>query len=259
MIANEILQNLFKLKLISYSEYIRTNKNNKPVTGVANHLKAQTGDLSWTPGKYNEEFPGALLISANSRPCSHNHVISPNPKLAMVRAIEYFKPNLYNIFEPDINNCQMGLDITIGSYSSIGIAGQGYAKDGNKWIRFPHLGRVIIHDNVEIGTNTNICRGVIDDTIIHEGVKIGNFVDIGHNVIIGKNSVVVAGAIVCGGCVIGENVWIGPGAIINKKIKVGNNALVSVGAVVIRDVPAGTTVIGNPARVIPAKPKPEQP
>ncbi len=69
----------------------------------------------------------------------------------------------------------------------------------------------------------------------------------------------VAGVIVCGGCVIGENVWIGPGAIINKKIKVGDNALVSVGAVVIRDVPAGTTVIGNPARVIPAKTKPEQP
>lgn len=136
----------------------------------------------------------------------------------------------------------------IGHGSVIGGAGFGYERGENgELIRIKHLGRVVIGHKVQIHNNVCIDRGVIGDTVIGDGVKIDNLVHIAHNVKIGKNTLIVAGAVIGGSVEIGENCFIGMNASIKQKVKIGNNVTVGAGAIVLKDVPDDVTVIGNPA------------
>jgi UDP-3-O-[3-hydroxymyristoyl] glucosamine N-acyltransferase len=141
--------------------------------------------------------------------------------------------------------------VRIGANCSIGLPGFGYERDedGRYW-RFPHLGRVIIASDVEIGSNTCIDRGAIGDTIIERGVKIDNLVHIAHNVILKENVVVIANSMVAGSVTVDADAWISPSAAIKNKLSIGHGSVVGLGAVVIRDVAPHTTVIGNPARLL---------
>lgn len=110
-----------------------------------------------------------------------------------------------------------------------------------------HAGWSIIKNNVQIETNTVVCKGLFPtrNTIIEEEVTIDNLVHVAHGVQIGRRSKIVAHAVLSGNITIGENVWIGPSAVITNGIIIGDNAKVSLGAVVIRNVPSGCTVSGN--------------
>jgi len=110
-----------------------------------------------------------------------------------------------------------------------------------------HAGWSIIKNNVQIETNTVVCKGLFPtrNTIIEEEVTIDNLVHVAHGVQIGRRSKVVAHAMLGGNITIGENVWIGPSAVITNGIIIGDNAKVSLGAVVIRNIPSGCTVSGN--------------
>lgn len=152
-----------------------------------------------------------------------------------------------------VDNCEISNNVYIGSNSSIGMLGFGFARNNNTWIRFPHLKKVIIHQNVEIGNNTCIDRGSLKDTIICEGVKIDNLIHIAHNVEIGKNSILTAKCIIGGSSIIKENVWIGPNASIMNQIKIGEGALIGLGAVVTKSVPKNVVVVGNPAKILKTK------
>lgn len=129
-------------------------------------------------------------------------------------------------------------------------------KDGLGWMRqddgtlykMPHQGNVVIEANVEIGNYVCIDRAVIGSTVIGEGTKIDNLCHIAHGVKIGKNCIIVAGAVLGGSCEIGDNCFIGIGALIKNKIKIGNGVTVGMGAVVIMDIPDGQTWAGNPAK-----------
>ncbi|MBE0440119.1 MAG: UDP-3-O-(3-hydroxymyristoyl)glucosamine N-acyltransferase [Gammaproteobacteria bacterium] len=94
----------------------------------------------------------------------------------------------------------------------IGADGFGIANDKGKWIKIPQIGRVIIGDDVEIGANTTIDRGAIEDTIIGNGVKLDNQIQIGHNTIIGDNTVIAGCVGIAGSTTIGKNCAIGGGA-----------------------------------------------
>ncbi|MCH8150015.1 MAG: hypothetical protein IH987_18890 [Planctomycetes bacterium] len=109
---------------------------------------------------------------------------------------------------------------------------------------------MVLEDRVEIGANTCIDRGSLSETSIGEGTKINNLVHIAHNVRVGMNVLICAGARVAGSSEIGNDVWIGTGAIIFDQIHVGENARVGAGSVVTGDVLPGETVIGCPARPI---------
>lgn len=131
----------------------------------------------------------------------------------------------------------------------IGADGFGYQRnESGELEKFPHLGGVVIEDNVEIGSNTCIDRGTLGDTIIREGSKIDNLVHIAHNVIVGRHAIVIAHSMVGGSVRIGDYAWVSPSACLRDVISIGDRSTVGLGAVVVKDVPDGGTVMGTPAR-----------
>ncbi|HBK88830.1 MAG: hypothetical protein U0289_06080 [Cyclobacteriaceae bacterium] len=143
---------------------------------------------------------------------------------------------------------QIGKDCIIGCHNTIGNYGFGYEKDETgDYEVLQHLGRVIIHDRVEIHNNTCIDRGVLTDTVIHENVKIDNLVHIAHGVVIERNSLIIANALIGGSTRIGENSWIAPSVSVINKVTVGKNTMTGIGAVIVKNTEENLTYIGNPA------------
>lgn len=148
-------------------------------------------------------------------------------------------------------NTIIGNNVKIGSNCTIGGVGFGYEKDSNNnYELIPHIGNVVLEDNVEIGNNTCIDKAVLGSTKIGSNVKIDNLVHIAHGVIIGRNSLVIANSLIGGSTIIGENVWISPSVSIINKVVVEDNAFVGMGAVVIKSVETKSVVVGNPAKKI---------
>ncbi|MCL5981696.1 MAG: UDP-3-O-(3-hydroxymyristoyl)glucosamine N-acyltransferase [Firmicutes bacterium] len=148
-------------------------------------------------------------------------------------------------------HCAIGKRCVVKAHTVIGEEGFGFeiAEDGAP-VRIPHLGRVVIGDDVEIGAMNVIARGTLDDTVIEDHVKIDDHVFVAHNVRIGQNAFVIAGAEISGSVRIGRNAWIGPQATVANQVSIGDRALVGIGAVVIKPVEANLVVAGNPARVL---------
>ncbi len=143
----------------------------------------------------------------------------------------------------------IGSRVKIGANNTIGGNGFGYERDQSGNLQFiPHIGNVVIEDDVEIGNNTTIDRAVLGSTILKRNCKIDNLVHIAHGVEIGENSLIIANAMIAGSCTIGKSVWISPSASVLNKIDVGDNAVVGMGAVVLKSVAPNQTVVGNPAK-----------
>jgi UDP-3-O-[3-hydroxymyristoyl] glucosamine N-acyltransferase len=149
----------------------------------------------------------------------------------------------------------IGRNCVIKSGSVIGGDGFGYERNNEGILeKFPHVGGVIIEDNVDIGANTCVDRGTLSDTIIGEGTKIDNLVHVGHNAAIGKHCVITAFAMIPRSK-IGDGAWIAPNASMLEGTVIGKKALVGMGAVVIKNVPDGDVVVGVPAKSIKKGPK----
>ena len=147
-------------------------------------------------------------------------------------------------------NTQIGDRVKIKSGTVIGGSGFGYVQQQDQhWENFPHYGKVVIEDDVHIGSNTCIDRGALGDTILKKGVKVDNLVHIAHNVVIGENSLIIADAMIGGSAKIDENVWVAPSSAVRNGIHIGANSVIGMGAVVTKDVAEGITVAGNPAAV----------
>lgn len=150
-----------------------------------------------------------------------------------------------------INDTVIGEDCLIHSGVVVGADGFGFAFGENGLpIKVEHFGGVIVGNRVEIGANTCIDRGTIDNTIICDDVKIDNLVHIAHNVVLHNGAVVVAGAIICGSAQLGEDCYVAPGGIVKNQLTVGNNAFVGLGAVVTKTVDEYSVVAGVPAKEI---------
>lgn len=146
---------------------------------------------------------------------------------------------------------EIGENTIIHSGVVIGSDGFGYYQNNeSKNIKVPHYGGVIIGEDVEIGTNTCIDRGTLDDTVIGDNVKIDNLCHIGHNCIIGDNSSIIALSMLGGSARLDKNSYIAPGVMIKNQIHIGENSLVGMGAVVIKDVVENKVVAGVPAKII---------
>ncbi len=149
------------------------------------------------------------------------------------------------------SRCYLGQSVRVGSGCVIGQWGFGYERDEHGVpVSFPHLGGVIIETGCEIGSNSTIACGNLNDTRIGRHAKIDDQVYIAHNCVIGESTMVAGGARVCGGVVIGARCWIGAGAMIRQGLAVGDRAVVGLGAVVVHPVATDTVVVGNPATVL---------
>lgn len=151
-----------------------------------------------------------------------------------------------------IQHATIGDNVTIYPGAIIGADGFGFAHDnrdeGGALIRFPHYGRVILEDDVEVGANACIDRGTLGDTIIRKGVKIDNLVHVAHNADIGEHTALVALCEVSGSVTIGRESWIAPHAAIRQGQTLGEHVLAGLGAVIVTNVDDEQTVVGVPAK-----------
>jgi UDP-3-O-[3-hydroxymyristoyl] glucosamine N-acyltransferase len=144
----------------------------------------------------------------------------------------------------------VGNGVIIHNGARIGQDGFGYAPGPRGMLKIVQIGRVIIQDNVEIGANTTIDRGTMDDTVIGEGTKIDNQVQIGHNVRIGRHSAIVSQVGIAGSARVGNGVQIGGQAGVTGHITIGDGVQLAAGSGIITDIPPGGRYGGVPARPI---------
>lgn len=145
--------------------------------------------------------------------------------------------------------------VVINNSARIGEAGFGFEQEDGKYkiplIRKNHPFTVMIDDDVEIGDNTVIHRGRWRDTAIGQHSKIDSLVHIAHNVIIGKNCLIVAGTVIGGSCQIGDQCFIGENVSIKQGVKIANNVTIGMGSVVRHDITQpNSTWAGNPCKKI---------
>jgi UDP-3-O-[3-hydroxymyristoyl] glucosamine N-acyltransferase len=133
----------------------------------------------------------------------------------------------------------VGNNVLIHPGCHIGQDGYGFVSGATGHIKVPQTGRVLIQNDVEIGAGTTIDRGSMRDTVVGEGTKIDNQVQIGHNVIVGRHCLMAAGVAIGGSVTIGDNVAFGAGVGLNNHITIGDGAQVTAMSGVKDDVPAG--------------------
>ena len=142
------------------------------------------------------------------------------------------------------DNTEIGDNCIIHAGAIIGSDGFGFIPSKDGLVKMPQLGKVIIENNVEIGANTTIDRGTFDNTIIKDGVKLDNLIQIGHNVTIGSNTVIAAQTGIAGSTKIGNNCMIGGQVAIADHIKIGNNVKIAGKSGVIKNISDGKIVQG---------------
>ncbi|HEX6058732.1 MAG TPA: UDP-3-O-(3-hydroxymyristoyl)glucosamine N-acyltransferase, partial [Gemmatimonadaceae bacterium] len=138
--------------------------------------------------------------------------------------------------------------VAIHAGARIGSDGFGYVFREGRHAKIPHVGRCIVEDDVEIGANTTIDRGSIDDTVIGAGTKIDNLVQVAHNVRIGRLCLLMSQVGIAGSARIGDGCVIAGQAGLAGHISIGDGARIGAQAGVFGDVPAGETWSGYPAR-----------
>ena len=146
-----------------------------------------------------------------------------------------------------IKNSLISDNVCIQDGVKIGIKGFGFIPIKDKNIRIPHVGRVLLEDSVEIGSNSTIDRGSYADTIIGKNTFLDNQVHVAHNVQIGKNCMIAGQVGFAGSTIIGDNVVIGGQAGVSGHLKIGNNVKIGGGSGVINNISDNQQVMGYPA------------
>lgn len=144
-----------------------------------------------------------------------------------------------SVFYPNVvvyYGCRIGHGCIVHSGAVIGADGFGFAPDGQSWVKIPQIGGVVIGNNVEIGANTTVDRGALDDTVVGDGCKIDNLVHIGHNCRIGANSVLAGCTGVAGSTVFGEHCVVGGAGMISGHLNIVGDTTISGGSTVMKSI-----------------------
>ncbi len=144
-------------------------------------------------------------------------------------------------------DCQLGARCIVHPGVVIGADGFGFAPDGERWEKIEQLGAVRIGNDVEIGANTCIDRGALQDTVIEDGVKLDNLIQIGHNVHVGRNTAMAGCVGVAGSASIGANCTLGGGAIVLGHLRLADQVHISAATVVSKSI----TKPGNYTGIFP--------
>jgi UDP-3-O-[3-hydroxymyristoyl] glucosamine N-acyltransferase len=137
--------------------------------------------------------------------------------------------------------CVIGKRVILHSGVVIGADGFGMAMDEGRWVKIPQIGRVLIGDDVEIGANTTIDRGALEDTVIEEGVKLDNQIQIGHNCHIGAHTAIAGCTGIAGSTRIGKYCMLGGNAMISGHLTIVDRVIVSGGTLVAKSITAPGT------------------
>src|SRR5260221_2620418 len=132
--------------------------------------------------------------------------------------------------------CFIGKRNIVHAGAVIGADGFGFADDGGQWVKIPQVGGVRIGDDVEIGANTTIDRGALEDTVIEEGVKLDNQIQVGHNVRIGSHTAIAGCAGIAGSADIGRHCTIGGAAVILGQLRIVDRVHVSARTLISRSI-----------------------
>ena len=145
---------------------------------------------------------------------------------------------------------QIGSNSVILSNTTIGSEGFSFYFDADEFFHFPHLGSVLIGDNVWIGSNCTVEKSQIDQTIIEDHVKIDDIVHIGHNSIVKKAAQITAGSVISGRAKIGKGCWIAPNSVIDAGCEIGDGCIVGTASLVMSNFPKNSVIAGSPARLL---------
>ena len=172
----------------------------------------------------NNVFIGANVYIGPNCVIGHNSCIQPNVSL--------------------VCNVKLGSNCNIFPGTVLGSDGFGYAPTKNGYVKIEQLGSLVIGDNVEIGAGCTIDRGTLDDTIIHDGVKLDNQIHIAHNVDLGKNSAIAACCAIAGSTVIGENFRMGGLSGVLGHLSITDNVSVGAHTLITKNISEGGEYIG---------------
>ena len=257
------------------------------ITKIASLSHMQPGALGYAREGASHRSEGGTLIAALSAEGSdvNTLLVSANPRLDFIRALIFLNREG---FISDITptgtihesakihptatvdeGADIGAGVTVGEYAVIkpcvsvesgasigshtvlGSSGFGFERDERGIpLRFPHLGRVLIGENVDLGSHCCVDRGASGDTVVDRFVKCDHQAYIAHGVQVEPSTLIMSGAKLNGSSKVGERCWIGTSALINEGVRVGAGAIVGMGTVVISDVSCNSTVAGVPAKLV---------
>jgi UDP-3-O-[3-hydroxymyristoyl] glucosamine N-acyltransferase len=155
-----------------------------------------------------------------------------------------------SIIHPNVTireNVSIGREVIVHSGTVIGSDGFGYILEKGEHYKIPQVGGVIIEDNVEIGSNVSIDRATTGNTIIRQGTKIDNLVQIAHNVSVGKKCIIVSQVGISGSVEIGDGVVLAGQVGVKDHVRIGPGAVAAGQSGITRDIPGGQTYSGMPA------------
>ena len=228
---------------ITYSDVLRNkqkillvvNSPRKEMANIANHFYVEKKE----PGIHSSAI---IDQSATIDPSAY---IGPGCIVgkATIGAGTILMPNVV-VYD----NVSIGANCLIQAGVVIGTDGLGCTRDEEgKLTKFPHLGGVIIGNDVEIGANSQIAKGSLSDTIIEDGCKMNGLCFIAHNCHLEENVWITGNTMLCGSVHVKKNTTIFSSVIIRDQRTIGESAVIGMGAVVTKDVPDGEMWIGNPA------------
>lgn len=201
------------------------------------HLPARGIDPS---AVVRSELPGSACIGANvviGERVRLGENVAIHPGCVIGDDVEIGDDSLLYPNVVIYRSCIVGRRAVIQAGAVIGSDGFGFAREGARWVKITQIGRVVIGDDVEVGANTSIDRGALDDTVIGDGVKLDNQIQIAHNVVIGENSALAGCVGVAGSTRIGRRCTIGGAGMIIGHLDLADDTHVSAGTLVNKNVP----------------------
>lgn len=216
-------------------------------------------NIKYKESLLNTKAAVVILAKKHVKFRQNNIIIHNNPQLIFVKITEilnkkviseYIHPSVIigkgckigknTVIYPNVtiyDNVTIGDNCIIHSGAVIGADGFGVVQAENGvWQKIPQIGGVTIGNNVEIGANTTIDRGALDNTIIEDNVKIDNLVQIAHNVKVGYNTLIAACVVVAGSCVVGKNCMIGGNSSLNGHCYIADNTIIAATTVVASSI-----------------------